>query len=190
MKTDLQAKWDAIYSQRDNEASACLALTQNKHLLPAQGVALDLACGQGGNALLLAKSGLDVIAWDLSPIVITQLQQTAKEQELNIKAQVRDVIKQPPEVNSVDVIVVSFFLDRSLCPALLKALRPGGLLFYQTYCQDKVSQQGPNNPAFLLADNELLQLFPTLKVRVYREESLLGEQQQGWRNQALLVAGK
>jgi len=187
---DLQAKWDTIYSQRDNEASACLALAQNKHLLPAQGVALDLACGQGGNALLLAKAGLDVMAWDLSPVAIEQLQQIAKQQNLNIKAQVRDVIQQAPEANSVDVIVVSFFLDRSLCTALIKALRPGGLLFYQTYCQDKVSQQGPNNPEFLLADNELLQLFPTLKKRVYREESLLGNQQQGWRNQALLVAEK
>jgi len=33
-------------------------------------------------------------------------------------------------------------------------------------------------------------LFSKMKVRVYREESLLGDQQQGWRNQALLVAEK
>ena len=63
-------------------------------------------------------------------------------------------------------------------------------MFYQTYCQQKVQQQGPSNPNFLLKDNELLQLFSSMKVRVYREESLLGDHQKGWRNQALLVAEK
>ncbi len=33
---------------------------------------------------------------------------------------------------SFDVIVVSHLLDRTLAPALVAALRPGGLLYYQT----------------------------------------------------------
>jgi len=45
-------------------------LTQNQHLLPSQGTALDLACGQGGNSQLLAKAGLDVLAWDSSAVAI------------------------------------------------------------------------------------------------------------------------
>ncbi|MFT7413615.1 MAG: tellurite methyltransferase [Methylophagaceae bacterium] len=165
-------------------------LTQNQHLLPLQGMALDLACGQGGNAVLLAKTGLAVSAWDVSPVAIRQLQSFADLDNLSINAQVRNVVTLPPEANSLDVLVVSFFLDRSLCKSLLAALRPGGLLFYQTYCQQKVEQKGPGNTDFLLADNELLSIFLTMKVRVYREESLLGDHQQGWRNQALLVAEK
>jgi len=186
----MQAKWDSIYGQKEGEPTAALVLEQNQHLLPAHGIALDLACGQGGNALLLAQAGLDVMAWDLSPVAIEQCQKFATLEGLTIQAHVRDVITSPPEENSVDVLVVSFFLDRKLCPALLAALRPGGLLFYQTYCKNKVDQKGPNNPDFLLADNELLHLFSSLKVRVYREESILGDHQNGWRNQALLVAEK
>ena len=186
----IQAKWDTIYSQRDNTPEAALILQQNCHLLPQQGTALDLACGQGGNALLLAESGLEVQAWDVSPIAIEQLQHTVDLKGLNVEAMARDVIKRPPPANSVDVLVVSFFLERELCPALFAAIKPGGLLFYQTYCQQKVTQQGPSCADYLLSDNELLQLFSQMKVRVYREEARLGEHDKGFRNQALLVAEK
>jgi SAM-dependent methyltransferase len=186
----IRAKWDAIYSERKVLPEASLVLRQNQHLLPEQGVALDLACGQGGNALLLREAGLVVSAYDVSAIAIGQLQQVAVFKGLELDAQVRDIVKSPPKKNSVDVLVVSCFLDRELCPCLIDAIRPGGLLFYQTYCQEKAFQQGPNNPDFLLKDNELLQLFASMRIRVYREEALIGDHQKGWRNQALLVAEK
>ncbi len=188
--SDIQTKWDAIYNNKEHSPTASFVLTQNQHLLPRQGTALDLACGQGGNAVLLAKAGLEVSAWDISPVAVQQLRSFADSTNLSINGEIRDVVELPPEPNSLDVLVVSFFLDRSLCKHLMAALRPGGLLFYQTYCQQKVAQQGPSNADFLLADNELLSLFSTMKIRVYREESLLGDHQQGWRNQALLVAEK
>ena len=187
---DIQVKWDEIYLRRENDPTPSIVLQQNSYLLPENGVALDLACGQGGNALLMAEAGLDVQAWDISPVAVEQLQNSAKLKGLNVTAQVRDVTESPPAVNSVDVLVVSFFLERKLCPALFAAIKPGGLLFYQTYCQQKVSQQGPTNPEYLLSDNELLQLFPQMKVRVYREEALLGKHHVGLRNQAILVAQK
>jgi tellurite methyltransferase len=186
----LQKKWDGIYLQREGETSVARVLLENQHLLPEKGKALDLACGLGSNAKLLAKAGLEVDAWDISPVAIKQLQQEVQSKKLTINAQVHDVIEKPPATNSFDVIVVSFFLDRDLCDKLILALKPGGLLFYQTYCQAKVDQAGPQNPDYLLADNELLRLFPSLKVRVYREEALLGEHQRGFRNIAFLVAEK
>ena len=187
---NLSAKWDDIYKQKMTKPTASTVLKQNQHLLPKQGVALDLACGQGGNALLLAQAGLTTSAWDISSVAIKQLTDYAKAQSLTIDVQQRDVIQFPPEPNSLDVLMVSFFLDRALCPTLLAALKPSGLLFYQTYCQKKVSEQGPRNIEFLLAENELLSLFSPIKIRVYREESVLGKTEQGWRNQALLVAEK
>lgn len=114
----------------------------------------------------------------------------SKTQHLAIAAQVHDVIESPPKPASLDILVISFFLDRDLCAKLMDALKPGGLVFYQTYCRDKINQKGPSNPDYLLADNELLTLFSGLKVRVYREESLLGDHQQGFRNQALFVGEK
>lgn len=186
----MQDKWDKIYQAKLTEPMPSQVLAHYSYLLPKQGLALDLACGQGGNALLLAKAGLAVQAWDLSPVAIAQLNDRATTKELNIDAQVRDVISSPPPANSVDVIMVSFFLDRALCAQLYSALKLGGLLFYQTYCQQKTSEQGPTNPDYLLADNELLALFSQMKVRIYQQDALLGEHNKGLRNQAILVAEK
>ncbi len=186
----IQTKWDQIYQQHDGALNVAEVLQNNHYLLPKAGVALDLACGLGGNAVFLAEKGLTVKAWDISSVAIGQLASTAKQRGLDIAATVRDVVAEPPEANSVDVILVSHFLARELCPALIAAIKPGGLLFYQTYCQQKVDDVGPKNPDYLLADNELRHLFSEMKLRVYREEALLGEHTMGMRNQAWLLAEK
>ena len=80
----------------------------------------------------------------------------------------RDVVACPPAPDSFDAIVVARFLERALCPAIAAALRPGGVLFYQTFTA------GLANPDYLLGPNELLALFPTLAVCSYREPSPVG----------------
>ncbi len=184
----LQEKWDQRYRKRDQAPAPARVLADNRHLLPATGTALDLACGLGGNALCLAAAGLVTQAWDLSPVAIAKLAGFAAEQGVALHATVRDVIAAPPAPASFDVIVVSWFLERSLAPALTAALRPGGLLFYQTFTAVRVDPIGPDNPRFRLDDGELLDLFPLLRPRVYRDEGRLGDRGQGWRNAALLVA--
>ena len=52
---------------------ACAALREYAFLLPETGTALDLACGRGGNALLLARRGLQAHAWDISEEAIEHL---------------------------------------------------------------------------------------------------------------------
>ena len=191
MTSDLQNKWDRRYRQSvTDEPVAAQVLQENRHLLPAVGDALDLACGRGGNALLLAKAGLRVQAWDISPVAIEALQARAIAERLALQAEVRNVLVKPPPQTSFDVIVVSHFLERTLTESLCAALRPGGLLFYQTFVRDKVGQQGPGNPDYLLAENELLSMFATLRLRVYREEGCLGDTMQGLRNEALYVGQK
>jgi len=103
-------------------------------------------------------------------------------------AEQRDVVRNPPEPGRFDVIVVSRFLDRSLAPQLAVALRPGGLLFYQTFTRTRVDDSGPVSPDYRLADGELLRVFAGLRLRVYREEGVIGDITCGLRNQAMLVA--
>jgi SAM-dependent methyltransferase len=184
-------KWDARYRERPPGGEIpARVLLENRHLLPASGNALDLACGRGANALLLAEWGFSVVAWDISKIAIEQLRAEAARRKLRIDARVRDVVAQPPSAASFDIIVVSRFLHRALSPAIAAALRPWGLLFYQTFTAEKVSANGPNNPEYLLQPNELLALFRELRVIVYREEGCIGNTTQGLRNEAMLVAQK
>ena len=166
----------------------CEVLLQNTHLLPSGGKALDFASGLGVNALLLAKHGFDTYAWDISNIALEKLKHHATLNKLSITTEIRDVEQYPPCSNSFDIIVVANFLHRPSFSALLAALRPQGLLFYQTFVEDKASQIGPTNPKFLLKKNELLALCKGLEVLVYREEGVQGDIAQGWRNQAMIVA--
>lgn len=185
-----QKKWDNRYTVAKGKPRVARVLQENRHLLPTSGDALDLACGLGANALLLAQAGLAVQAWDLSSVAINALRSRAAAEWLQVQAAVRDVGEQPPMPASFDVIVVSYFLQRALAPALCAALRPGGLLFYQTFVKDKVYQQGPTNPDFLLTENELLTMFAPLRLRVYHEAGTLGDITQGLRNEALFVGQK
>lgn len=190
MSSSDQAKWDDRYrTLNSDQPTPCQALIEFAHLLPKQGVALDLAAGLGGNAIFLAKRALVTSAWDISPVAIEQLQKKAGVLNLNVTAQARDVLAHPPKPKSFDVIVVSRFLHRAICPQIASALRPAGLLFYQTFIRDKTnSQTGPSNPDYLLERNELLSLFTDLNVISYREEGTIGDTSRGLRNEAWLVA--
>jgi tellurite methyltransferase len=184
----LREKWDSRYRSADGVPEPALILREYDHLLPASGRALDLACGLGASTLWLAGRGFRVSAWDLSPVAIARLSALAQERGLSVEAAVRDVIAEPPPTGSFDLILVAHFLERGLAPAIAAALRPGGVLFYQTFSRESVSTCGPSNPAYRLAPNELLDLFPGLIVRAYRDEGRLGDTTRGIRDLALLVA--
>jgi len=190
LDAQLESTWNDRYEKNNDIPHACQLLQEFSHLLLPKHTALDLASGLGGNALLLAKSGLTTTAWDLSSVGIKKLKSLASQQSLDIHAQVRNIIEAPPLENSFDVIVVSYFLERSLFPALLAALKPSGLLFYETFVRDKPAGVGPANPAYLLEQNELLQLCDGLVIRAYREEGMLGDVTKGCRNVAMLVGQK
>jgi SAM-dependent methyltransferase len=183
------AKWNERY--RDavvGDSDPVQVLRDYAHLLPAHGAALDLACGLGANALLLAARGLDTLAWDISAIAVDKLNVHARRHDLPLRAEVRDLPQHPPPQHHFDVIVVSRYLERSLCPAIQAALKPGGLLYYQTWTRAQAGERGPGNPAFRLARNELLHLFNELDVIAYREEDTVGDTARGLRGEAWLVA--
>ena len=185
MSEDIREKWNKKYLEAGEEQGTAIeALQENPHLLPPHGKALELACGLGANALLLSAHGLETCAWDLSSVAIERLKVIAQGRGLKLHGEARDVLQNPPLPNSFDVIVVSYFLDRALVPHIQKTLRPDGLLFYQTFTRTHVSDAGPQNPDFRLADNELLQLFSAMRILVYREEGRVGDLQRGLRDEA------
>ncbi len=70
------------------------------------------------------------------------------------------------------MILVFFYLQRELFPALIRALAPGGILVYKTYTQEHgrlSGGMGPTHPMHLLEPNELLKAFGSLQVLFYRE---------------------
>ncbi len=183
-------KWNERYRAPIDAGTAARVLEENLHLLPAAGRALDLACGLGGNAILLAQHGLIVDAWDISDVGVAALRAAALEQKLPIRAEVRDVELDRPPQETFDVIVVSYFLSRDIIPDLVRALKPGGLIYYQTFTRQRVSVRGPRRTGFRLADQELLHLFADLQIVFYREEGLVGDVHKGLRDEAMFIGTK
>jgi len=189
---DEKQRWNQHYQQSPEQhlPSPCWLLVEYGHLLPVRGQALDLACGRGGNALALARQGLETVAWDISSAAIASLQALADAMQLQVTAAERDVIADPPEAQGFDVICVSRYLSRALCPSLAAALKPGGLLFYQTFTAAGLShrKKGPTNPDYLLQPGELPELFSGLDTMVYIDISDAPVQPGGLAGQAALIA--
>ena len=142
--------------------------------------------------MLLAEAGLQTTAIDISPTAIDLMNTAAQSRGVSIAsiaAPVDEVLSNSDA--RYDVIVVSRFLDRVLLKQLPEILKPDGLLFYQTFVKEKVSQSiGPSNPGFLLDANELLELGNELRVRLYFDLGSLGDTSKGLRNESCLIAQK
>lgn len=184
-----QEKWNARYQHSLHPNQPAAVLADNIHLLPPRGRALDLACGLGGNALLLARADLIVDAWDISEVALGKLQQFATAENLPLQTQQIDIESGICFKPLYDVVVVSRFLHRPLFQALAGALKPGGLLFCQTFCKDGPDNEGPG-PQYRLNRGELLSLFVGLLPVYYRDEASLGNTSTGLRNEAAFIGQK
>ena len=162
-------------------------LVEHGALLGSGGRALDVACGDGRNALYLARLGFEVDAVDVSDVAIEALRAAAQERSLAIAPRVVDLEREAPDAGSYDVVVSFNYLQRDLFEALERALRPGGWLVFETFGRAHLDELGKSmNEAYVLADNELLHAFPGLRVRQYREGVVTGA--TGPRGVASLVA--
>ncbi len=191
----IRKKWNDRYLPIQVPNQVIDVLELNLHLLPSQGKSLDLACGLGGNALRMAELGFDSHAWDLSDSAIHKVQEFAQERQLTLFTQQCDISQSQSQdrmmAEGFDVIIVGHFLLRDIIQSLISALRPGGLIYYQTFVEESDNNSdGPQNSHFRLQKNELLNLFSGLTIRYYREEGLLGQLERGFRNEAMLVAQK
>ena len=183
--------WDQHYLSREvSEQTPADVLVQNQHLLPVNGQVLDYACGLGANACWLAHKGYQATAWDASAIAISKIKQYCDNYSLKINAQTRDLENNPPTDAQFDLVIVSFFLHRPTLKTLQKILKPGGLLFYQTFCGQRQNGRGPGNPDFRLKPGELLKVFSDMQLLFYREDNGVGDLQQGMRDQVMMIAVK
>jgi SAM-dependent methyltransferase len=152
-------------------------LVDHAHLLPPGGDALDVASGAGRNAIWLAERGFHTRAVDRDEAAILQIRETAARLQLPLQADVVDLETGDPQVfpPAYDVIVVVHYLHRPLFPALKAALRPGGVLVYETFTRAQALRGRPTNPAFLLELGELRDLVAPLDVLVEREGDFEGK---------------
>jgi rhodanese-related sulfurtransferase len=142
-------------------------LLDNADLLTRGGRVLDVACGRGRHALLLAGAGFDVTAIDRDADAIARLRTVAGRLDFPIATEVLDLETDPPPslgTATYDAVLVFNYLHRPLMAALRDALAPGGRIVYETFTTRQAERGHPKNPAFLLRDGELEELMQPLAI--------------------------
>jgi len=169
-----RAKWNQKYQSTlpTGEPVPPAWLVTHEELLrehvPAQ--ATCLACGLGGDALFLAAIGFNVTAIDISEIALLSLQQRAEEKRLPVRTVQSDLEKATTCLGTCDVITSFYFLQKSLWPEMKRALRPGGLLFFETFSPAHLQISArPFKAAFTVGSSELLTAFSDFTLLDQRE---------------------
>ncbi len=160
-------RWNARYQQDPYRTllEARPLLAQNAHLLPRQGLAFEAAMGLGANSAFLLERGLRVIGVDVSDVAVRQ----ARQRLPGLMAVVADLNRFYLPADTFDVILNFYYLQRDLWPVYKRALRPGGLLFFETLTLEMLQIHPETEPAYLLKPGELRQAFEDMEILVYRE---------------------
>jgi SAM-dependent methyltransferase len=162
-------------------------LVENTGMLPKGGRALDVAMGSGRNALYLASLGFEVTGVEISPVGCEQALEAARAAGVCIETVCADLGSWEVPEAAFDVVINFNYLQRDLCPRLEAALRPGGVLVFETFTTEQPQfGWGPKHDDFLLRPGELHELFPGLEVLAYHEG--VAETERGMRAAAGLVA--
>jgi len=145
-------------------------LVQNFDLLP-RGLALDLAMGEGRNAIHMATRGYDVDGVDSKPEAIARARAAARKLGAPIRAilgNVEDGTYILP-LETYDLIMVFNYMHRPLFKDIKDGVKPGGAVIYQTFTVEQARYGRPTNPDYLLKPDELKQTFADWEVLRYRE---------------------
>ena len=171
MKAD-QKRWDERFGKKEFALGKEPNPFLKKHirLLP-KGRVLDIAAGEGRNAVFLAQHGFEVDAVDISEIGLKKGQKLARGKGVKIKTFLVDLDQYQIEKERYDLIVNFYFLKRRLIPRIKKGLRKGGKVIFETYLLEHrtLGTGGPRQAKYFLKPNELLRLFKDFRILFYRE---------------------
>jgi SAM-dependent methyltransferase len=164
--------WDRRYSGPDLLWSA----TPNRFLVQeaedlAPGRALDLACGEGRNALWLAERGWNVTAVDYSGAAIAKARDRAALEGADVDFVCADLLDYLPAEGAFDLVLVLYLQlpaeERRLVLARAEAaLAPSGTFLLIGHDLTNVTDGvgGPSDPDVLYTPEQIAEEVPSLDV--------------------------
>ena len=169
-----RARWDSLYSTRSFPygKEPAEVLKSFLDVIPV-GHALDLAMGEGRNAIFLAKRGFSVEGVDISEVALRRARKFARDNQVQIETINADLNSYAIRPNAYEVILNIDYLQRSLVPQIKRGLKSGGVVIFENLTIDQLDN--PNSAGIrrdiLLQRGELKELFKDFRILSYNESN-------------------
>jgi cyclopropane fatty-acyl-phospholipid synthase-like methyltransferase len=156
---DARSFWDGRFDTEEYifglEPNVFLA--REAHRIPAGSEVLDVACGEGRNAVWLARQGHRVSGLDISPFALAKAARLAEAHGVSPllrQCDLRDWTWEPAAYDAIVCIFIQFAAPaerQRLFEGFLTALRPGGLVLLHGYTPRQLEYRtgGPGDIAHL-----------------------------------------
>ncbi len=162
-------KWNQRYAENSYNKNNPVILLEQWLSRARVGKALDVACGAGRNALLMARAGFEVDAIDISAEGLRQARHEADEAGLEVNWIEHDLDEAYRFDKDYDLIAVLWFVNLPLVQHLSACLAPGGLLICEEHLVVETEVSGPRTPGFRVMPGELRQAVDGLEILFYEE---------------------
>jgi tellurite methyltransferase len=172
LSQDPKSQWDQRYNRSAFVFGKAPAqfLSENFHYIPYEGSVLDMGMGEGRNAVFLAQKGFKVTGVDISSVAVKKSYLLAQEFGVKIKGVVASLKDYKVPANSYDAIICFYYIDRSIIDKMKSWLKPGGVLIVEGHTlREKAQRKDDSSDDTFLKDQELLKLFPGMRVLKFEE---------------------
>ena len=155
--------WDARYRAAELVWSAepnQFVVAELEHLAP--GRALDLACGEGRNAIWLAEQGWTVTGVDFSEVALEKARRIAATRNVTIQWDLADVTEYSPPAEQFGLVIVMYLhlpaaQRRVVFERAAAAVAPGGTLLVVGHDSTNPASGwgGPQDPDVLYGPEDI-----------------------------------
>ena len=178
--------WDQRFAAPEyifGTAANVFLISQQARFKPGVRV-LDIACGEGRNAVWLAQQGCEVAAVDISPVAIEKAGRLAADRGVRVSFEVGDLRTWRWPQSAFDAVVSIFIqfatpAERTrMFGGFMRTLKPGGVLLLQGYTPRQLEYKtgGPPQADHMYTESMLREALPGMEILHLREhEDVLSE---------------
>lgn len=172
---DAKSYWDKFYTEKPfskGKAPQEFLLQMLPRL--EKGKVLDIAMGEGCNAVYLAQKGFQVKGFDISKVAVQHAKDLARDSGVTIEAQTADLDLYLFGILEYDTIIMTQF--RPSVPryytAIVSALKQGGTLLIESFGVPEMGEAIGADEAYrniYFSSNEVLRHLKDLRILFYQE---------------------
>ena len=177
MADDDAQRWDAKYEGRPlPSVGPTQAVARLQAWVPTQGRALDLAGGDGAQAVWLATRGLDVALCDVSAVALERARTLAAGERVALECIRTDLERGRLPPGPWALVLCTNYLQESVWPAVARVLDIGGVAIWAHPTVANLERHAKPSRRFLLEPGRGRAILEEAGLRIlHAEESWVGD---------------